>query len=131
MPNRADRRRMMREQTEKSAQLLRDYSRAQKIDMLLKNGISPRDLEEEHRRGYEEGFQTAGVEIVKACYAAVCLALREEFGFGKRRLQRTLKRLDEKTMYMIGADELIAQTLDECGIELNFNDPLSRVEAKE
>lgn len=130
MSNRAQRRQLAREQENRTNQLMRQYNKMQRIEMLLQNGIGPEDLKKEYGQGYEDGYKAAGVEIVKACYAAIALALRETFGYGKERIGRALQAVDEKTIYMIGADELIAQVLQDCGIEIHFTEPVDRIEVK-
>ena len=56
------------------------YEQARKI--IEHNGITEKDLEESYEKGLRDGIHEAGLNITKCCYAAVCLALHDEFGFG-------------------------------------------------
>ena len=127
MANRAQRRAMMRAEENRAKALLQRYDKAQRIDQLMQNGISPKDLEETYRQGYNDGARDAGVPIVKSCYAGICLAMRERFGFGKKRLMRVLSTVDEKIMLALNNQELVDETFKKTGIELDFDAPFDRV----
>lgn len=61
----------------------------QKIGALLKNGITPKDLDS----AYEDG-RTAGINgTYQICFAAVCLALNDIHGFGGKRCHRVLEKM--------------------------------------
>lgn len=81
MSNRAMRRAAMRTQTQKSQALIASYTKQQRIAGLIQNGISPKDLEQSYEEGRQEGFKQAGVSIIRTCYAAICIALHDEFDF--------------------------------------------------
>ena len=57
--NRAQRREMMRNQTGKSAGLMAQYSKAERIERLMAQGISPADLEKAYNDGFSQGYQRA------------------------------------------------------------------------
>ena len=63
----------------KQPQYLR-MTKEQRMDALVKNGITIKDLEENYNKGYEAGFAVASGPVIKTCYAAVCLALNELHG---------------------------------------------------
>lgn len=130
MANRADRRRMMREKVGKSESLLREYSQAERIERLMQQGISQIDLENQYRAGYDEGFRRAGVEILKACYAACALGLHEAFGFGQVRLIRAINAMDEHVATMITGEDLKQEVLDRMGLEIDFHEGVNRVGPK-
>lgn len=130
MANRADRRKMMREQTGKSATLLQEYSRAQRIERLLTQGISPEDLTKAYNDGFAEGYRSAAMPTIEACYASIMLALHDLFGFGQERCIRTLNAVDERITTMIVGDDLRREAMDRLGIEINFDEGVNRVCAK-
>lgn len=131
MANRAQRRAMMRSQTEKNKALVASYRKEERIAGLLRNGITPEDLRREFETGRRIGFEEAGVPIVKSCYAGICLALQEEFGFGQDECFRAVKAVDEKVTWALGHQELVAEVLEKTGIELRLDEALERVEKKE
>jgi len=107
-------------------------NRAQTRDLIMgaleKNGITVDDLEKEFERGRTEGFRQAGMEIVQSCYAGICIALHDEFGFGERRCYRALKACDEKIIWVLHHSELAAELLEKTGLTLDWEDPVERVQ---
>lgn len=127
MSNRAERRRMMREQTGRSKKLVASYSKQQRIEALIKNGITTKDLEESYENGRLEGFKQAAIPIVKSCYAGICTALHDEFGFGTERCYRAIKAVDEKIIYALNHQELVDEVLQKVGLDIEFDAPFDRV----
>ena len=130
MPNRAQRRAMMRQQTQKNKALIEDYSKQQRIAGLIQNGITVKDVEREYERGRQDGFKQAAWPIIKSCYAGICIALHDEFGFGQQRCYKALKAVDEKIVWSLSHSELADEVLDKTGIKLNLDEPFDRVEVK-
>lgn len=128
MANRAQRRAMMRSETGRSRKLIESYTYEQRVAGLIQNGITPEDVKREFDRGYEAGFKDASVPIIKACYAAVCLALNEEFGFGAARSMRVLKSLDDKLVMTLTHDELTQEVFDRMDLTINWDEPFDRIE---
>ena len=128
MSNRAQRRAMMRNQINKSQQLLANYSKQQRIAGLVQNGITPKDLEDEFQRGRETGFKEAAEPIIKSCYAGICIALHDEFGFGRNRCYRAIKAVDEKIICALNHQELVEETLEKTGLILQLDEPFERVQ---
>ena len=106
MANRAERRRLMRETTAKNKALIADYTQSQLMAGLAQNGITPKDLEKEYHRGYQDGLQAASLPMIKTCYAAICLALHDEFDFGEDECFRALTRVDERLLWTLENREL-------------------------
>lgn len=131
MPNRAQRRAMMRNQTEKNKQLIASYTKQQRIAGLIQNGITTADLEREYERGREDGFKQAAEPIIKCCYAGIILALHDEFGFGENRAYRAIKAVDEKVIWALNHSELCDEVLEKTGLELCLDEPFSRVQKKD
>lgn len=128
MSNRAQRRAIMRNQTNKSQQLLANYSKQQRMARLVQNGITPKDLEEEFQRGREIGFKEEAEPIIKSCYAGICIALHDEFGFGENRCFRAIKAVDEKIIWALNHQELVEETLKKTGLTLQLDEPFERVQ---
>lgn len=128
MSNRAQRRAMMRNQINKSQQLLANYSKQQRMAGLVQNGITPKDLKEEFQRGREIGFKEAAEPIIKSCYAGICIALHDEFGFGESRCFRAIKAIDGKIIWALNHQELVEETLEKTGLTLQLDEPFERVQ---
>lgn len=102
-------------------------SQAERVRRLMKQGISPKDLENEYRKGFDAGFQAAGQPMVKTCYAAACLAAHDMFGFGKKRCMRLLRALDRHVLNTLTSVEAIEEVYKRVGIHIDFNDPFERI----
>lgn len=100
-----------------------------KIALLMKQGISPDDLEKEYRDGYDAGFRAGGEYTLKTVYAAVCLALNKEFGFGRERAARVLCAADRIVCETIASPEAIEEVFDKMHLRIAFKEPFDRVEA--
>lgn len=128
--NRAQRRQAMREQVGRSRALLQDYDKAQRVERLMTQGISPADLEKAHAEGFDEGYRLAGMTMIRAAYSACALGLHEDFGFGRKRVVRALNAMDRHVATMITGDELRDEVAERLGFEINFNEGVNRVEEK-
>lgn len=97
------------------------------IRKMCQNGITPKDLEKEFYKGVEAGRDSA----IKTCYAAVCLAARDELGFGAKRAYRLLYAMDNHVCETLSSAEAIDKVLEEMGITIRFHEPFDRVQQKE
>ena len=131
MSNRADRRRMMREQTNKGKLLLASYTKQQRIDALMQQGISPQQLKENYdlgyRNGHRDGYFNGTLTMRKTIYAAISLALHELHGFGEERLVRVLKLVDEKMYYCIDNQDLVDELFAKTGLELELSESVDEL----
>ena len=120
MANRADRRRKQQPSRLPTSQekLIRRFEQ---------NGITMKDLEKEYYKGLEAGRDSA----IKTCYAAVCLAARDELGFGAKRAYRLLCTMDRHVCDTLSSVEAIDRVLSEMGITIRFHEPFDRIEQKE
>ena len=66
MSNRADRRRVMREEGKKSQALLNSYSREKRMAGLIQNGITPEDVKRSYREGFVDGAKESTMPMFKA-----------------------------------------------------------------
>ncbi len=73
-------------------------ARAKVCELIEQNGITLEDLDAAREQGRLEGFQQAGLPIIKSCYAGICLALHDEFGFGEERCYRSIKAVGAKLL---------------------------------
>ena len=108
----------------KQPQYLR-MTKEQRMDALVKNGITIKDLEENYNKGYEAGFAVASGPVIKTCYAAVCLALNELHGFGMKRCKDVLNLVDEKILFSITSMETIEEVWQKIGLQIDFNEVVS------
>ena len=101
----------------------------EKLQLLYRNGITAYDL----KREFETGYGIARQEMMKICYAAVCLALKEEMHFGRERIVRVLLNMDEKVTTVIDSEEIMDEVFDKIGIQIDFREALSddRITKKE
>lgn len=138
MSNRAQRRaEARREQQENAEMRASGYFKAKahaeaikqkKMDELQRNGITLADLEANYALGRSDGFKEAAEPIWQGCFAAVCLALNELYGFGKKRCAEVLNKVDYHMNYSITTEEAIAEVFNRIGLELDFTDPFKRVQ---
>ena len=108
----------------KQPQYLR-MTKQQRMDALVKNGITIKDLEENYNKGYEAGFAVASGPVIKTCYAAVCLALNELHGFGMKRCKDVLNLVDEKILFSLTSLETIEEVWQKIGLQIDFNEVVS------
>ena len=96
----------------------------QLMNAIAKNGLTVDDLKRCRQEGYQLGVESAVIQ----CYAAMCLALNETFGFGRERVLRTLKAVDEKVVFAIDGAEMCGQVFDRFGVRLDFKAGMDRVQ---
>lgn len=108
----------------KQPQYLR-MTKEQRMDALVKNGITIKDLEENYNKGHEAGFAVASGPVIKTCYAAVCLALNELHGFGMKRCKDVLNLVDEKILFSLTSMETIEEVWQKIGLQIDFNEVVS------
>lgn len=96
--------------------------------------LAPRDMEERRRllgktiAQCEEQARNQAVEYTFRCiYAAVLLAAHEEYGFGRTRAWRLIKRVDEIVCTALSSDEVIREVWERMGLEINFREGIDRI----
>ena len=113
-------------------------TREQKVKALLKNGITPEDLEREYERGFKEGFKAAAPATFKAIYAAVCKALRKLYKFGRYRCSKVLMAVDDIVVYQDGGSLVVHKVIAVDGDTITTkgdannvaDDPISHADVK-
>lgn len=105
----------------KKAEILRNSEIVQRIQ---RNGITMDDLKENYDIGYKAGFESATGPVIKTCYAAICLALHELYGFGMKRCRDVLNLVDQKILYSLTSAEAIEEVWEKIGLQIDFNEIL-------
>lgn len=123
--NRAARRAAEREQ--KKPKFLRG-TKEEKMKKLLQNGITPEMLEQEFKDGYAAGSRDGVEHTFKMIYAAVMLAAKDSYGFGKKRAMRLLRRVDEIVSEALSSQDAIEDVWMRFGVKLEFNDVFNRIQ---
>ena len=99
------------------------------------NGITPEQYDkhgrEEYERGLRQGYMDGGTESIKMVYAAVCLALKELHGWGRKRCYDVLARIDDHVTNHLHSSDAIDEVFSEVGLRIDFKDPLERVKEVE
>jgi hypothetical protein len=107
-------------------------TKAQRVNALIKNGITPEDLSKAYQDGYAEGFREAAPNITKTIYAAVILALRDEKRpWGRLRCHRVLDNVDKHVIDTLNSQEAIDKVWKEIGLFLDFRDALEPIKEVE
>lgn len=95
---------------------------------LVKNGITVNDLKVNYEKGYNAGFRDASQPTIQGCFAAVCLALNEIHGFGRKRLCRVLNAIDQHMTLSLSSMEAIEEVYEKIGLRIDFNEAFDRVQ---
>ena len=100
------------------AQRMADDAAVQRIQ---RNGITLEDVMRAEEKSYAQGMQ-AGIEnTMKTCYAAICLALNELHGFGRKRCREVLNAVDGKVVMTLVSEDAIQEVFDRMGLVIRFD----------
>lgn len=69
--------------------------------------------------------------MVKSCYAAICLALHELYGFGRKRCLDTLNCVDAKLIDTLTSAEAIDEVWEKIGLQIDFSEAFDRISEKD
>lgn len=113
MSNRASRR--------KDKKALPRYKRMmtpeQRAAAIVKNGITPKDVDDAYQRGLNDGIvQTQESDSYYFC-AAIALALNDLYGFGKRRATRAINLAAKYMLESFTSVELVQEAYKRVGLE--------------
>lgn len=120
MSNRAQRRKALKAQP----RWKRTMTAEQRKAALVKNGIRPEDVDEAYQRGRAEGSRSASEFSGYTMCAAVALALNDLYGFGNKRICRTLNLAAEYMINTFTTREIMEQAYERLGFEF-VDDPVS------
>ena len=125
--NRAMRR---KQQREKMGEWLRTGD-AERVRLLSTNGITPKDLEEAQKKGYEEGYLFASEAFMKKFFAAIAKELIEA-GNSKDEVISFVHGVDHRFAVMYDADDEIDDVYDLLGIRFVVDrNAINRIEEVE
>lgn len=116
--------RQQRRAYKKSLPAYKKMSHDALMNAIAKNGLTVEDLKRCKQEGWQQGVESAVIQ----CYAAFCLALNEQFGFGKERLLRALTAVDEKVVFAIDSAEMCEDVFQKFGIRMDFSQGMDRVQ---
>lgn len=119
--------RKQRRAAKKATPAFRRKTPEQKLAAICKNGITIADLEENYKKGFDAGFKAAVPATYKTIYAAILLALKKVYRFGRVRGLRALRMVDDIVINFLTSEEAIDQVYEEMGVYLDFNDGIDRV----
>lgn len=100
------------------------------MENLLKNGITPEDLEKAYEDGLREGLMESGLPLIRSFYAALCLSLQELHGFGPKRCYDVLTRTDAHICNSLCSANLVDEVLDKLGLVIDIHDVEGHVSQK-
>lgn len=126
--------RQQRRKQQKSAPKKNQFhklSKQERIERIQQNGITISDLKNNYDTGFNNGYKTAGEDAIKACYAAMCLALHELYGFGEKRCRDVLKYVDDAVLYRITGEDMVKEVFDKINLKIAFSDPIERIQSDE
>ena len=122
--NRALRRRQTREKMQEWVRT----GEAEKVRILSANGIRPQDLDDQYKKGYEDGYLTATEAFLKKMYAAIAKELLVA-GNDREDVVSFVKSTDHRFAVMFDADEEIEDVYDEIGVRFNVDrNAIDRIE---
>lgn len=100
----------------------------EKLEKLFQNGITIQDLEKAYEDGKREALKTVSDNVLKTCFAAICMAAHDRYGFGKKRMIRLLLSVDEHIRDSFTGAEAVQKVFDEYGLTIDFKDPQGAVQ---
>ena len=92
---------------------------AERVRKMSVNGITPADLEEYHKKGYEEGYLYASSAFLKKMYAAMAKELIEA-GNSREEIYSFIHNVDHRFAVMFDADEEVDDVFNEIGVRMNL-----------
>ena len=119
--------RQMRRQQER--QKMREWVRdgtAEKVRKLSVNGITQQDLNEYHKKGYEEGYLYASEAFFKQMYASIAKELIDA-GNSKEEILSFLHSVDRRFSVIFDADDEIQDVFDSIGVRINVAKSFDRI----
>lgn len=99
-------------------------TKEQRIAALLKNGITPEDLQ----KSFDEGVQQGITMSYKTSVAAACLALIDLYDFDGDKCHDVVVKMQEHTISTLTSLDAIQEVYKRVGLTLDFGDPLSWIQ---
>ena len=82
----------------------------------VKSGITKADLEYESEIGYQHGRNSEFFH--SACYAAVVLVLKEEYGWARDLIETFIDRVNDLRYEEISREDILERAMKETGIDV-------------
>lgn len=98
----------------------RGMTEEEQLEALFKNGITEKDITKAFEEGYNSGFAHASPSVIKTAYAAVALAAHRQLKFGRERIKKLLREVDDIIVNTLTSEEAIEQVWDETQLHLDF-----------
>lgn len=95
--------------------------------MLLKNGITPKDLEDSFNEGVVCGQKTTAQNFT----AAMAIALHDLYGFGIQRHMKVTDRMCEIMLNTFTSAELRDEALRKLHLRIDLSDPFHLLEMED
>ena len=115
---------MNRQQRRTAGRRPETMTRQQLAYNIAKNGITMRDLEANHRIGYEQGWKAAQDHFLATCYAAAIRVLRRNADVTPAQCAEFLREMDLLISTEIDGEEAIAAAFEETGVAFDFAEAL-------
>ena len=112
--NRAMRRKQVRTQMQEWARA----NESERVRRLTQNGITQKDLDDWHKKGYEEGYLFASTNFFKQMYAAITKELLDQ-GNSRDEIVLFLHAVDRRFSVIFDADDEIDEIYDQIGVRIN------------
>lgn len=119
MSNRAQRRAAKKQQPR-----WQKLNHDQRLAALVKNGITPKDLEKAYSDGRLDGINGT----YQICFAAACLALADLHGFGRKRCRNVMEQMQRHVIDTLTSAEAVQAVYKRLGLTLDFGDPENLVD---
>lgn len=100
-------------------------------DALVRNGITPKMLEQEYVNGYNAGYDEGTKTSFKTIYAAMCMVLHDMHGFGKLRCRKVLEEVERCIVEYLTGDEAVDAAFKRIGLYLDFDEGIDRIQESE
>jgi hypothetical protein len=93
-----------------------------------KNGITYGDVTKAYEDGKMDGAKEGGKLAYRSIYGAICVVMHDMHRFGKKRLYRLLRAVDQKVLESLTHTELIEEAWEKTGLQISFDQPFDRIE---
>lgn len=88
------------------------------IDRLSQNGITPKDLEREYQKGYDNARKDLTSFCMQFFYCAVAMASHNLFGFGPTRIERLLLEMQRIMSEEVDREDIRERCKRETGVDV-------------
>lgn len=101
------------------------------VENLSRNGITPADLEEEYRRGYDAGCDLVSKNLGTMYTSAMMLALNDLHGFAGKRLCTLMDKMNEYITGFLSSADAVMEVYDRFRLKFDESDPFHPLQPKD